>query len=492
MIQPQFETYRYVGEICQVNSQSMVECRLPGSEVNSILAIHAHAVPGETGCSNGEAQYAGKVLFCILYEDGNKKICRIERGVEFFHKAEQSEITPSCFSKTSLRTENVSWRREGSGIYVTAVVDATIVVYGAKQIEYLMDGEGLIVKKQDQKIYKSISVSGEMEGEDEFDTDYVGDVLLHDEHAIVTRVRASDGQIDVEGELNVHVCVLKKEDVVCSYERILPFKVSIPSEEAYGEMVAGARIFVKSAELTADVDEEKGVARILLSYVLSAECVLTIVETLSVTEDAFSTTASVDLKKHEEGGMYLLNQIKCVERVHGDAILSPEVEGSMQAVVLPRAEITIKKGEKGMEAEGVVLAEGIFRASEGAYRSATISIPVLFPVDVEGMEADVDCAVSGFIVKRKKDGQIEGECLLKLSIRAYERRDWAYVAQIEMGEAIQEDEYGFSIFMTETGEELWQVAKRIRCAPEELKKSNPDLKFPLRGGERLYVYRRIK
>ena len=42
------------------------------------------------------------------------------------------------------------------------------------------------------------------------------------------------------------------------------------------------------------------------------------------------------------------------------------------------------------------------------------------------------------------------------------------------------------------GEELWQVAKRIRCAPEELKKSNPDLTFPLRGGERLYVYRRIK
>ena len=45
-MKPQFETYRYVGEICPIKSQSIVECRLPGSEIGSILAIHAQVVPG--------------------------------------------------------------------------------------------------------------------------------------------------------------------------------------------------------------------------------------------------------------------------------------------------------------------------------------------------------------------------------------------------------------------------------------------------------------
>ena len=47
MIKPHFETYRYTTEICKTGSQSIVECRLAGSEISSILAIYAKAVPAE-------------------------------------------------------------------------------------------------------------------------------------------------------------------------------------------------------------------------------------------------------------------------------------------------------------------------------------------------------------------------------------------------------------------------------------------------------------
>ena len=494
MIQPQFENHRYVGEICRVKSQSIVECRLPGSEVNGILAIHAHAVPGDSACLNGEVQYGGRVLLCVVYEDGNKKICRAERGVEFFHKAEGEDLTPSCFAKVALSAENVAWRREGSGIYVSIVVDASIVAYGGKQMEYLVDGEDLVVKKAETSVFKSLCVSGDVEGEDEFDTDYVGDVLLHDERAIVTRVTVADGQIDVEGELHLHVCVLKEDESVCSYERLVPFKSSIPSEEAFGKITAGARVFVKSAQLTADTDEEKGKGRIVFSYCLAVECYLVVLEKVSKAEDAFSLSHDVTLKTKDDGGMYLTNQSKWVERVRGGAILSPMVEGdfTLQAAMLPRTEILVKKGERGMEVEGAVLAEVLFRNAEGNYRSATLSVPILFPVEVVGDHVEADAAVCGLNVRRKKDGEMEAECIVKLSLRSYEKREWSYVNEVAIGEAYGENEYGFSIFMTEKGEELWQVAKRIRSAPEEVVKSNPTLEFPLKGRERLFVYRRRK
>jgi len=36
------------------------------------------------------------------------------------------------------------------------------------------------------------------------------------------------------------------------------------------------------------------------------------------------------------------------------------------------------------------------------------------------------------------------------------------------------------------------VAKRLRREPNELMKSNPTLEFPVKDGERLFVYRQIK
>lgn len=53
-IKPHFETYRYTTEICRTGSQSIVECRLPGSEISGILAIYAKAVPTECTCADGE------------------------------------------------------------------------------------------------------------------------------------------------------------------------------------------------------------------------------------------------------------------------------------------------------------------------------------------------------------------------------------------------------------------------------------------------------
>jgi hypothetical protein len=38
---------------------------------------------------------------------------------------------------------------------------------------------------------------------------------------------------------------------------------------------------------------------------------------------------------------------------------------------------------------------------------------------------------------------------------------------------------------------LWQVAKRLACDPDELQKSNPELTFPVKEGERIFVYRQI-
>ncbi len=493
-VKPQFDTYRYVGEICRARGQSVVECRLPGSEISAILAVYAKAVPVETVCGDGEAKYSGRLLLSIVYEDGERKVCRAERGAEFFHKAENAAITPACFGKTAFTTENVTWRREGSGLYISVVVGAESGIYGGKQMEYLSGGEGLICQKKVVPVCKTVCVSGETEGEDEFESDYVGDILLHSEKGIVHRVEANNGSVDIEGELALHICVLKSDDSVCSYERLLPFRMQVPCDEAFGKVSAGARVTVKQAHLLADTDEEKGKCKIVFSYCLAADCFLSITDEVNVVDDAFAPTQEITLKKQNDGGRYVTKQIKYTERISGAALLSPLFEGeyTLQAAVLPRAEITVKKGENGLEAEGVILAELLFRSADGGHRAANLSLPFLFPVDGEGEAAEAEGIVCGLNVRRKKGGETEAEATLKVSVRCYAEREWGYVCQMEEGEEIPEEEHAFSVYLPRAGEGLWELSKRLRCAPEELQKSNPALQFPLREGEKIFVYRQIE
>ena len=493
-MKPQYETYRYTGEVCRLKSQSIVECRLNGSEIGSILAVQAKAVPIECTCADGEVRYNGKLLLCVVYEDGERKICRAERGAEFFHKAEGDKVTPACFSKILFTIDNVSHRREGSGLYVSVIVGADASVYGSRQIEYLVGGESVETKRETLTVCKTVCISGEAESEDEFETDNVGDVLLHSENAVVTSVTAAAGELVIEGELGLNVCALKSDESLCSYERILPFKIQIPSEEAFGKVSASARVYVKTAELNATVDEEKGKSKILFTYSLCADCFLSVKDEIIAATDAFSTQSELSLQYAKDGVSYLKNQIKCTERVSGVAALSPLLDGEyfLQAAALPRAEITCKKTERGADAEGIVFAEVLLREADGGCKSCTLSLPFVFPIEAKGDEIEADCIVCGLNVRRKKDGETEAEASLKICVKTYESCEWEYVSELIEGEVYEESDAAVSVFLPLAGEDLWQVAKRLRQSPESLKNSNPDLEFPVREGERIFVYRQIK
>ena len=491
---PQFDSYRYIGEVCRLKAQSIVECRLSGSEISSILAVSAKAIPSECACADGDVRYGGKALICIVYEDGERKVCRAERGAEFFHKAEGSLVTPSCFAKGEYKVENISWRREGSGLYISIVIGAELSVFGGKQVEYLSGGEGLICQKGALSICRSVCVSGDIEGEDEFDCDYIGDVLLHTANAVVNHVSANDGQVSIEGEIALNVCVLRADESICTYERITPFRMQVPADEAFGSVTAGAKVRVKDAHFTARADEESGKSRVVFAYGLSADCFLYIKEEISVAADAFSTEEEICLKWQKDGGMYLTKHIRATERVSGIASLSPMAEGeyTLQSSVLPRAEIVCRKTDKGMEAEGGIFAEVLLKNADGGYRSAELSLPVLFPVEADGDFVEAECLVCGLNIRRKKGGEVEADATLKLSLRVYEEKEWSYIHGAERGEAYGESECAFSVFLPVAGEDLWQTAKRLHCAPETLQKNNPDLAFPVKEGQRIFVYRQIK
>jgi hypothetical protein len=270
--------------------------------------------------------------------------------------------------------------------------------------------------------------------------------------------------------------------------------MQIPSEEALGKVNACAKITVKNAVLTAGMDEDKGKSKMVFAYTLSADCSLSSCDEVSVAIDAFSPVCEMPLKYENGRGRYLTKQIKCVERVGGTAVLSPVMEGeyALQSSVLPTAVATLKKTENGMEAEGVLTAEILLKNHEGAYKSGTLSLPFVFPLNIDCDEAEASCMVCGLNVRKTASGELQAEATLKLSVLCYKQTEYKYICAVEEGEPIEKSDAAITLFIPRAGDDLWEVAKRRRLTPDELQKSNPDLKFPVKDGERIFVYRQIK
>jgi hypothetical protein len=211
-----------------------------------------------------------------------------------------------------------------------------------------------------------------------------------------------------------------------------------------------------------------------------------------VVDDVFSPAAHLVCTQENGGGMYLTKLTTCTQRLGGTAHVTGTLdEGyALQAAVLPRAEIACKKTGNTWEAEGVVLAELILKDGENGYKSTPISLPFVFPVNVDGEKVDVDCIVCGLNVRKTSVG-MEAEATVKVSLCVYDKREWHYVSEVKEGEKRAVSNAAMSVFLPRAGEDLWQVAKRLACDPDELQKSNPELTFPVKEGERIFVYRQI-
>ena len=139
-----------------------------------------------------------------------------------------------------------------------------------------------------------------------------------------------------------------------------------------------------------------------------------------------------------------------------------------------------------------MFAEVFFSNADGGHRSSTLSLPFAFPLNIDGDYAEAEGIACGLNIRRKPGGETEAEATLKLVVRVYKDGEWSYISEVAEGEAYPAEACAFSVYLPKVGEELWSLAKRLHCAPESIKEGNPRLQFPLKGDERIFVYRQIK
>jgi hypothetical protein len=345
-------------------------------------------------------------------------------------------------------------------------------------------------------VYSHYSATATIEEEDEFECDFAQDVLLHTESAAITEVRSAIGEVGVSGELCMHFCLLREDGSLCSYERMTPIKTQVLVDNALPSTACDAKLKVLSARVSAATDEERNKSKIVLTYQVQVEvCVYEKTE-VNFVVDAYSIESETVLKREKIATRYALEAKTYTERIHGTPLFSGDGErGALLAVVCPKAEVALQQTENGWEAQGMVTGKALYARAEGGVEGVEVSLPFIIPLSgaeqngAPWLTAKAECAVYGFGLRVRADGGTEAEATVRVRITPYAEAAAGYVCEVSEGAKKQKKACAVSIYIPACGEDSWTLAKRLSMTEEELINSNPQLQFPLKGEERILVYR---
>lgn len=493
--EPSYETYEYTARGPRVRAQSIVECRLADWSSNRVLAVQPAVVFSGAEVSSGEVRYGGRLFFSVVAATPDGALVAAERGAEFSHRAECDRAAPAQEADVSLFVEKTEVRADGRALVLSAIVTAEISLYVPAQLRRLTGGEGVVCRPATLRVLRRAACTGTVSVEEEFDTDYVGDVLLHSEQIALTRVACSAGCLEVSGEINLGVLSRKEESSEpVSYERLIPFSAEIPCDDASAGLPCEARASVLSVNLTASCDEDKGRCRILARIEAEVRGAVFLREELACTDDAFLPGMRAELSFGELETEEPVCSFTANERVCGTAALDGQIDFSctLQAAGLCSVQAAASASDGEVTVDGVLSAV-LFCREGDAERGVPVSLPFSFPVRCDraraGNEVRVSALCCGVSVRQKKEGEAEVEGSVRLFLSLSSRERGTYVAEIAAGEPLPAPGGAIGIYFPAAGDTLWDTAKKLGCTPEQLQASQPSLSFPLTGAERIVVYR---
>lgn len=491
MLKPVINSESYNKLIKVVRGQSVAECRFPqSSEINEIIAVYPQVSSVSCEVSSGRVNYSGKLVLTLVYTDEEGKLCRMQKGAEFSHYADDDCLASAQNGVCRMICEKTSVKRDGSSFVVSAILTAEISVYARAERNYLTAAEGAYLNLKRVPFCSDIIFSGESEVEDDFDADSVVDVLIPSAKAVVLSSSCGTGEVTVSGEIYLSLFAMRQQTPVC-LERVIPFKCEIPCDDSSAGNAAKAYAEITDLNVTATVNEERGKCEINFVCNLCVNGSFTAVRETEAADDAFSCDNEVKLGFAREQTERCADVKVYTERVSGVALSKSKLgyDCKFFAAALPEAECAFVESTGAVE--GTVNAVLVYEQN-GEIKGTEVNLPfsaTLNGVKEEGQSVDVSVAVSGVSIRLKAEGEAEAEALLKISATVCEKCDCNYVCDIEEGEAKAKVDCAVSVFMPAAGDGLWEISKKLDKNPSDVVACNPELQFPLTGKERILVYR---
>ncbi len=497
-VQPIFEQAETTKKL-SFTAQSIVECRAFSSanDVGKVLSVTARAETVGCEAVEKEVRYSGKVVYHLVWTDGDGRLQKTEVGAEFSHKAEHPDIRPSAPTTANIRLERTEVRPVNGSLLVTSVAIADIETITTLSVPYLVGGEGLVTRVETLPLWEVKRCVAQMTVGDEWETKrVVKDVLLPCVCAGVASVGTGVGYAAADGEVEVSLLCVDSDGTPFTETRKIPYRIEAEADGVMPNMAAVAKVGIKNVKVNATVDVDHSVTMLAVDVVLEMRAEVCVEHAVERVVDAYSPTYHLTEKKECIActlPVGVMSSVNCMTAKVGAEDVT--AEDTVLATYPSYVMVAVTEVQNGaVTVEGVMQVVALVKKEEGVI-APVLELPFSVRVDVkDALASDVVTAtacVSELSSRTVASGEVELSVELKTAVCVYRNIEQSVIAEMEIGEEKKVSTAAISVCYPIAGSTLWDIAKDLGVSPEQILAFNEDLQFPLSGEERVVVYRRL-
>lgn len=474
-----------------IESQVMEKCDFSIGEGKKVLGITAIACV--TGCEalNNELRVAVRTIFRIMYTYETKLECA-EMKVDNVHSLYKEGITAST---RAVIKANVIDCEHTSGNIVKG--KATIEISGWYLVENKMDFldtcqkdifcKSNTVKVDNVNLLKASSLSTTNTFEARMP---LSKILDSKASASINNVYVMNGSYQIEGEINVRVVALTDNNQFISQTFSHPFNTEISEIALTLASIMDVEVNVSEYVLSlTDTDSRTIICDLTMNFgaAENTSCeVLGITDAYSVSNDIVTTSTC-----------FRLNTNHCYRSIRDKASMNVSIEGGANevcCVLTPMVSASINTSRGNVMVEGLITTTLIYTDENSSFASMLVELPYQTTV-AKDYECDAHlkpCVqISNINVRLRTSKEVEVVAELLITVRGISSKDICLISDMEIGEIKEENDYAISLYIVKPNQTIWDVAKALNTDENTILQLNSDLKLPLKGGERVLIYKAI-
>ncbi|MCL2675438.1 MAG: hypothetical protein FWE84_02450, partial [Firmicutes bacterium] len=446
-------------------------------------------------------------VFRVLFLDEGGEARAMETNVEFTDKIAHDGIAgkPQILSRV-LDTDIISL--SGDEIKLAAIIEMDLFDNVSTRVKFLRFGGEDVFSREEKLDYSKLTarIGDAFTLSDE--AHVTGNKLLLVESALVLfNVSSGADNVAADGEIITNI-VTESDGEMNSYRLVTPFSHEAPAEGSRGgnEAIATVRLRSVKASFAESANTEAGEGEAAVNQTnilyLSFEAELTGFvygeDSAAFVSDAFSIQNELSLVASEAAFGRSRKQRTVTERVEGSVTLSSDMPVADRILAMAGSRLSIANSyiqDERLTIEGTVNAAVIyFSAETGTKNSVDVELP--FSISTSEASGGAVAAAYGEVyeitarIRRATEIDIRAE--IAVTVNTLETTKVRLITELNVGEIFTVPSAAISMHIARPREALWDVAKALRTTPELILLQNPELQLPLRGGERVIIYRHLK
>lgn len=308
--------------------------------------------------------------------------------------------------------------------------------------------------------------------------------------ALVNNVFPSNGSFQIEGEVALKAVMLSDNGQFMCQTYTNMFNTEIMAEEIFETSTIDACILVNSVDLSLSSQDNRA---FISDIKLTLNATASNMRELEGVVDAYSTSNELIIKE----SVHRLDSLFCLRSVRDKVTKSVKVKNGISDVECVVGALvggcTITKNN-GLSIEGIITGMVIYSNENNILDSINIEIPYLTMI-AKDFECDsnlyASVAITGIFARLRTASEIEVSAEILVSVKGKRSIEIKLINDIELGDEKEIDDVAISLYLVKPNQTLWEIAKDLNTSENIIINQNPDLKLPLKAGEKIILYKEI-